>query len=112
MRELDPRRGAHGDQHDVRGQLLAAHEPHATNAVGPAGEFRELLAEPPMHALLGVQVAEDPADGLAEHPAERGGDLVDHRDLGVVCARGRGGFRADPPGADDHDPLGALERRP
>ena len=56
-----------------------------------------------------MEVREEPAEPRADDALERGGGLLDDRDLGAEAARGRGHLAADPARADDHEPAAVAD---
>ena len=58
--------------------------------------------EPEGHTVVPVEPGADLPHPVADHPAQRGGERLDHGDVGTEAAAGGGHLGADEAGADDH----------
>ncbi len=103
-----PDGGHHTDpHHDDVGRQLGTVGQVDRRRCAPAGvgrHPRDAHPGPDGHALGAVQPGTGLAHGVAQHPAEGGGQGLDHGDLGAQPPAGRRHLRADEAGPDDHHP--------
>ncbi len=109
--EIDPRAGEpfggrghpDADHDEVGGDDAVVGQPHALDP-GATDQSGDADPEAELHAVVDVQLTASPADGLADGPAERHGEGLDHGHVESEAMAGRGHFGADESGAHDGHP--------
>ena len=106
--EIGARLRADADDDEIAFELATV---AGANPLHRCRSFERLdgCAEQHLHAVVGVDVAVDPADLVAEHALQRDTQRIEHGHLEAPLSRRSGDLGADPPGADDDDVAAAVQ---
>ena len=90
---------------------VAVGEAHAARCVAVEQDLGHLHPGAQIDAVLAMQFGEHLREFRAQDGKQWQGGGLEHRHVGVGLAGGRGNLEADPPTADDDQPLARAERR-